>query len=340
MATTNDEPVSGGSGGDVVSCVGQYRSGLLSEGQSERLLDDLKALVLRSAPCSVVQARMALTAACRFLADVAPDHDAVLAELLTEAQLTQWFNREGLAGGSRRTLTNHVGRIRRLIRVQAGLPSVMRTPMPATVTPPALDATERAALASAVAAAGAPAVRGLLASVGAGLIGRVAEGAVVTVEGDRAWLALPDGGCRPLVAWCRGLAAGVTGQVVEVDDWREARLAAASAALVFDPQRAYQTYRYLALTEPDPAAVLLRAYRLGYDAVAAIRSQLPAVLPPKEVKKLLRGDGCAVPGGPGTSAPSSPTGEEILEARKVASRKVSRAEKQCERSVRPAICAH
>jgi hypothetical protein len=323
METNNDL-----GSGDVASCVEQYRSRLLSDAQSERLLDELKALVLRSEPCSVVQARMALTAACRFLADVAPDEGAVLSELLTESQLILWVNREGLAGGSRRTLSNHVGRIRRLIRVQAELPSVMRTALPATVTPPPLAAMEVQALRAAAVSGGDPALRGLLASVGAGVVGRSAEGAVVTVQGNRAWLALPGGGRRPLVAWCRVLAVGVAGQAVEAEDWQELRLAAASASLVFDPQRAYQTYRYLALTERDPVAVLLRAYRVGYDAVAAIREHLPAVLSPAEVAEVLRGDGRAVPGGAGTSGVSSPVSEVILEARRVASRKVSRAEKQ------------
>jgi hypothetical protein len=103
--------------------VAAYESALLTEQQAGWWVEDMRRIVLAAEPCSLDDASTMLASTARFLSDAAAPPVRTLAEMLTEVEVARWAHSRMAAGANPATMSNHLLRLRRLMRVQRGLPA-------------------------------------------------------------------------------------------------------------------------------------------------------------------------------------------------------------------------
>lgn len=245
--------------------VAAYRPRLLTDDQARVMLTDIKRVVLHCNPRSPEVAGNLLSTLCKFVADTAPGAGCALQSVLTDAKAKSWVSGRRLRDGDSRSLTEEAVRLRRLLRVQRGLPSVLGLKQDRRIAPPPLKDTELAELHRRCRDAGAPATRGFTAAFGAGVTGAAMVGARFINTGSGVVLRLTDGAVKPIVDRFR--APDLIEAVVHEGDWSEVVYLASKMRVYLQPANAAQTFREQALAEPASLAVLCRRYKLGQEAV-------------------------------------------------------------------------
>ncbi len=275
MENTNTIPTPFGAvdvDADITRFVEAYQPVLMGASLCGALLGDLKALVRRCEVLNVVDANALLGAASRFLADVVPSGDGVVEGLdfwFTEARVAMWANAARLAGAERRTVSNISGRLKRLVRVQLGMPARIRVRGELDVLAAPLVATELSDLIDACIASGGAATRGLVAAIGTGVVGVPAEGAAIVTSGRSISLILVCGRTYSVVGPIAEMVADLAelGATVTSGDWDALRHAAARVDVHFNSVRARQTFRALAFSSSDSVANAIGVFQLTSDAV-------------------------------------------------------------------------
>lgn len=245
--------------------VDTYRPRLLTDEQSRLMLTDIKRVVLRCDPRSPEVAGNLLSTLCKFVADTAPGAGCSLPSVLTDAKVKSWVSGRKLRDGESRSLTEEAVRLRRLLRVQRGLPSVLGLRQDRRIAPPPLKETELVELHQRCHDAGLPAMRGFTAAFGAGVTGAAMVGARFIDTAGGMSLRLADGTMKAIVN--RFHDPGLVDTEVHEGDWNEVVYLASKMRLYLQPVNAAQTFREQALGEPASLAVLCRRYGLGEQAV-------------------------------------------------------------------------
>ncbi len=254
----------------------------------------LRELVAAVPPTSVVDAKVAMSAACSFLGTVARGGRCELS-LLNDANLARWSVGQLRSGKSRLYLRNQLVPLRALLRVQAGLPGKLHSRHgvgtaehgTGELQVPYAD-DEVTTLLQAARDAGPGPYCALVAVVGAGFDALGTKGAHVEVADGGLICLARDGTARAVVARVAALVRPGELAPVGEGDWALARRAAARAGTALNGTRALSTWRLAVLSEPAPLAVALRRHPLGQrglDCAAAHMSPLP----PGERSALLRG---------------------------------------------------
>jgi hypothetical protein len=253
----------------------QYQPRILTAGQKEVMLDDIKAAVLRTAPPSVVVARLIVGSVCKFVNGVAPAAGCPLGDVLTQAQLTWWTAARKRELGVGRTLTQEVGRVKKVLRVQGGLPAVMNVNRSRGLAAPPLDAAAFERLRDRCVAAGGPVLRGFVAGFGAGVLGAGALGSVfVEVDGEL-WLQAPSGVRQPVLVELQD--SRLAGEPVRDGDWDEVVRVAASLRTYLAPAMVLQTRRERAVFEDRPVLSMMVRYAMRGDTLDAVIPYLAPV---------------------------------------------------------------
>jgi hypothetical protein len=259
----------------VFAGVERYASRLLTEGQSRSMLVDIKRVVLRCAPTTPAVAANLLTTLSKFAADNAPAAGSALSEVFTGAKVTAWIAGRKELKGSSRSLTEEAVRLRRLLRVQHGLPSVMNPERPRKMAAPPLKRDEFEQLQAACRQAGLPALRGFVATFGAGVPAHAAVGARFIADQGELVLRLASGDVRRILGCCQD--PDLVDAEVHHGDWQEVCWLASASRLYLQAVNALQTFRELALCEPAPVRVLIDRYGLHLDALVSVIAYLDPV---------------------------------------------------------------
>jgi len=270
---------------EIEAYVASYRSELLSAGQAATMLPRMRALVLAAEPASALDARWMLGSLGRLLADVAPVEGGDVDEFLTDVEIARWANRQHV---TTRTLSNNVGRLKRLLRVKAGLPARIRVLNRATLLPEPLDDDRLDRVIDACRAAGEAACRGFAAAIGAGWMDRTVCGATFTCDSAGMWWMGVDDtrwAAHPIVGRVSSLMGD---RVVRDGDWLELRQAAVSDRVFIDANVARQTFRRLVFSLDEPVATVMHRYRITSESVEALVPYLPrlAVTDPTSITAL------------------------------------------------------
>ena len=265
-----------------------YQTRLLRPTQAEALLPELRRLVAAVPPTSRQDAKVLMSSACRFLADVSRDRDGDLDALLTDVEVARWSHMQKAGSMPDGTLANHLGRLQRLLRVRQGLPGRIAVRGEGRSPEPPYSPGEAAALVAAGFGAGSGPGAAVVALLGAGVAVPDSVGSRLSVEDGRLRCMTADGTVRTVVAAVAALAPSESASSTTKDDWQLARQAADEAGLTLSVNRGRQTWRVLSLCEDRPVADIMRATGIGAKALDATRPHLPAV-PASAVDALLRG---------------------------------------------------
>jgi hypothetical protein len=279
---------------DVVEYVERYEPKLLAGIATPALISELKQLVLRCEPTSLVAARSMLATASRYLSDVCDkdadvnpfscESGADLHLLLTDARVARWARCALQDGMPPQTLSNHIGRLRRFLRVRRGLPASMIATRESTRPTDPLSDTDRARLEDALLTDHHHLLPVYVAVVGAGLGPTHAKANRIDADNN----APGNVADKPLVADIEPLAAVVNGAVVGEDDWDLLRSVSQEMGVTFDAIIARNTHTLLALREPAPAATTITKHRITRRQIETIRTHLER-LSPSQMADLLRG---------------------------------------------------
>jgi hypothetical protein len=237
------------------------------------MLDDMKALVLRSEPINAPDARAMIGTLCRFVADVAPAAGCALVDLVTDTQVAVWNSSKHDQYGTGRSLSVYVGRMRRLLRVMNGLPARIDAPRSRRATQAPLSDAAYEELLEVCADGGGGAWRAFAAGFGAGAPGASAVGAVFETDGLGTVLRLASGERRRVLAEIAAVD-GLVGVTVRDGDWAELRRLGdtyISAPVVL------QTFRKRVVLQPYALKDLYRWYALSMTQLDAIAAHLPHV---------------------------------------------------------------
>ena len=237
--------------------VAAYGTVSLSDVQATELLPGLRRLVLDADPSSPEDARVLLSSACRFLADVAPESGGVLAGLLTEAKVARWSHVQKDAGMNVGTLKNHLARLGRLIRVSNGLPARMRTRSTGKDPEPPLEMGELSGLVECLDADVAAA---LVVGAGAGLVVPDSIDATVACDGTR--VVTSDGTEHVVLDSWVPAARRVAGVTVTRDGWNRARAVAKRHEIALTADRLRLTWTVAVLGLPVSVGVLISSLGL------------------------------------------------------------------------------
>lgn len=273
---------------EVKTYLDGYQTRLLNPTQAEALLPELRRLVAAVPPTSRQDAKVLMSSACRFLAEVSRNRDGDLAGLLTDVEVARWSHVQKAGSMSDGTLANHLGRLQRLLRVRRGLPGRIAVRGESCPPEPPYSPGEVAALVAAGFGAGDGAGAVVVALLGAGVAIPDSVGSRLGVEDGRLRCVTADGTLRTVVAAVAALTPSQSASSTTTDDWQLARQAADEAGLTLSVNRGRQTWRVLSLCEDRPVADIMRATGIGAKALDATRPHLPAV-PASTVDALLRG---------------------------------------------------
>ena len=272
----------------VFDHVHRYQPTLLTEGQSHRMLADIKAAVLSAEPTSKTNAGHMLSTLCRFVADTAPLVGCPLDEVLTDPQLARWTQRRELERGAGRGLATAVGHLRRILRGRKGMPAqIAEQAQRRVATPPLASASLRELLECC---SDGPALRGLAASFGTGVVWGEAVGGFF--ERCDAGLTLNVvAGTRHRVIPAIDDLGQLDGATVLDGDWDALRRLASSRRIYFDTPIMRQTYRELVLSQPASLRDLTVVYGLSCKHLDDIQNYLAPVdlTADTEVVEMLRG---------------------------------------------------
>lgn len=261
VADMNQRPVQpvndGDDRSDVASFIARYRP-RNSGPQLSAALPKMRELIAASQPISVVDARVMFSALGRFLADVAGDGPMDVDVLLTETEVSRWGHAVLRSGGHERSLSNDLGRLRRLLRVTANLPARMDRPTGGRRIGRGLSATARARLESELEQAPRGVAAAYVAAVGAGVIGQARCGRLET-RGGRPFVVTSDGDLDVVPA-LRAFAVRLDGTAIGSSDWRALRCFARALGIDMNSRITAVTHLRLALDEPTSYADLARRH--------------------------------------------------------------------------------
>jgi hypothetical protein len=267
-----------------------YSPKLLTRGQISTMLPAIKDAVIATGQPSKLSAGRTLASVCRFVADVAPRSGCELGEVLTDVELARWTGEKKREWGESRTLSNHVGRVRQVLRQQGGLPARILPERRRRVGAPPLSGEQYLALRELCTLGSAPAARAFAAGFGAGRPGGHGAGGRFVEDNGVTVLALPDGSRRRVLD--ETIGSDLVGQVVDPSDW-DALVAVAALRLRVRVEVAvvYQTFRERVFAQGAPAAVAIGVFQLGVEAVDQVVDFLAPVTVAEDVEAqaVLRG---------------------------------------------------
>jgi hypothetical protein len=271
---------------EIRRVVANYRTRMLSPVQWASCEARVRELVLQSEPANTEDARTMLAALCRFLTDSCVFDTVDVDALLTEAAVSSWAAARSRCG-SAGAVSVAVGRLKRMLRVRAGMPS--RDPRPAaprrSMDP--LSTIERCELEQVLIAESPAVVAAYVAVAGCGLKVSKAVGRV-EVDNDRAWFVTETDRrlvLSPFVSLARGLAdVGVVRA-----DWGGLQGVAARVGVPLPAKRARATFEVLALAEPVPMVELVRSAGLSLCRIDAAWGHRGATPDNSDATRALRG---------------------------------------------------
>ncbi len=280
------QPVHGGDDrSELASFIAQYQP-CNRDPHLLAALPRMRELIAASQPLSADDARVLFSALGRFLADVAGDGPVDVDVLLTEAEVSKWGHAVLRAGGHERSLSNNLGRLRRLLRVTADLPARMERPSARRRIGHGLSAAVQKRLESELEQAPRGVAGAYVAAVGAGAIGQARGGRLETRSG-RPVVITPDGDLDVVPA-LREFALRLDGTAIGQADWRALRHFARALGIEVNGEVAAVTHLLLALDEPSSYAHLARRHRRLAQLTEHDLEDLE--LPPHDVlKDMLRG---------------------------------------------------
>jgi hypothetical protein len=255
--------------------VERYVSRMLTPGQASLMAHDIKLLVLRCEPSSAAVATNLLSTLSKFVRDTAPAAGDALSVVFTDAKVKSWVNGCKRRNGESRSLTEEGVRLRRLLRVQRGLPSVLSTERGRKIAPPPLKPRDFDEFHAACEVAGGPVWRGFVAAFGAGVAGNAAVGARFAEVDGSIVLRLQNGDDRAVIHLLQ--KSGLVDEVVHDGDWQEVVRFASTMRLYLQPVSALQTFRELALREHAPVRDLIARYRLRPENLDSVIDHLERV---------------------------------------------------------------
>lgn len=245
----------------VAACINSYEPQLLTAGQRELMLADIKAVALATQPPSRAAAGNMLSTLCRFVVDLAPSAGCPLDEVLTEVQIARWVANKKAQPKVPRTLTTNIGRLRQALRSQAGMPPRVKSEIRRKVGVPPLPADQYQTLRSLALFGPAPLARAFATAFGAGLPASSAGGGQFERRDDRIVLVLPNGTVRAVLA--ETVTNGLIDTTVDPSDWDAlVDVAARELRCRVDAAVAHQTFRERAFAQPLAAADIIRDFDL------------------------------------------------------------------------------
>ena len=247
---------------EIVAALAAYVPELLNAAQTLSGLADLRELVARCEPVSVVDALVMMSSASRFLADVAPPDVLDIYRWIIEAEVTAWAHVQHRGPMPSATLSNHLQRLRRMLRVRRGLPARMNVHNVAAPRRAPMSPTDRSTLEQQLTVLGGPVAAAYVTGVGAGAVGAVAEQAMIIVTCGVAEVVMRDGTVLHVVAALQSMACALAGVVVEECSWSEVRGQATRLGVQVDKEIAVTTHAVLALSEAADLVSISRRHRI------------------------------------------------------------------------------
>ena len=276
---------------EITAHVLRYEPRDLSAGQRATMLDDIRIAVLKAEPTTKYVAGNMLSSICSFVHQSVPDEGGQLADYFTEDRVATWINASLLRGASKHTLSSRRGLLARVIRSSKGLPATIHGVRARGVAAAPMGMEPFEQLRLACEAAGESALRGFTAVFGTGLSDAQCLGGTFEPCSTGMNLRLPSGFEVAVVAGAGDLSR-IAGATVLDGDWREVRAIANKASIFIDQQAIKQTYRALAVLEPESLATLTSRYRLSEDALNAVAPYLSSLIQRNNdvITTMLRGD--------------------------------------------------
>lgn len=264
----------------------RWNPALLTPAQIASGADRIRELVLLCQPPKANDALTMAATASRFFADVAPGDCVDVDALLTEAEVTRWAHTQLRNGMPCGTLSNHLVKLRRFLRVRRGLPARLGVVGEPHRTSEPLNGVDRALLEIGLNEAGLVAM--YVATVGAGLApGEAAGGVVVACNGG--YCIKSASGFKPVVDALVSLAGSVEGTVLRESDWAQLRRVAKRMEIEFTMSRTRVTFAVLAVSPNDSAASLFKRYALTRRLVDSATPFLSEVTDAAALAVMLRG---------------------------------------------------
>ncbi len=273
---------------EIVAALEAYTPDLLTPAQIRSGLADLRVLVTRCEPVSVADALVMMSSAARYLADVAPSDVLDVDRWIVEADITAWAHvkhREQMPLG---TLSNHLQRLRRMLRVRRGLPARMSVRNVPTIERPPMTTTDRWTLELLMSSLGGSTAAAYVTGVGAGAVGTAAEDAMIVITGGVADVVMRDGTARRVVDALQPVANALADATVEEYSWSDVRGHASDLGILIDKEIAMSTHVVLALSEAADLVSIVRRHRITQKLIerAVPFLELPAS---EDIRTMLRG---------------------------------------------------
>jgi len=247
----------------VAAAVAAYQSAVLTEQQTNWWLEDMRCLVLASDPCSLDDARTMLASTARFLTDSAAPPVRTLAEMLTEIEVARWARIRMATGANPATMSNHLQRLRRLMRVQRGLPARIAVQGQSSPSRSPFGQADLARLIHAMRGCEASVVAAFVAAVGCGLVGSDAVGGQIERTDEYHVLRRQDGSTRRITDELSDLVAGCIGAAVTNGSWKRAREVAAACEVELTKEVAVSTFCRAAVDTPGAAVDVVTSFALS-----------------------------------------------------------------------------
>ena len=279
-----------GAGGaeEIAEMVAAYASAVLTEQQAGWWVEDMRRLVLAAEPCSPDDARTMLSSTARFLSDAAAPPVRPLAEMLTEVEVARWAQGRVAAGANPATMSNHLQRLRRLMRVQRGLPARMAVHGESRPSRDPLGRVDLERLVRSMRGCEGSVVAAFVAAVGAGLVGADAVGGRIEQTGEHYVLGRCDGSTRRIIDELAELVAGCVGVEVVDGAWKRAREVAAGCGIELTKEVAVSTFCRAAVDTPGSAVDVVTSFALSRKLIdRGLEHVAPAHDP--QLRALLRG---------------------------------------------------
>jgi hypothetical protein len=272
---------------NIEAAIASYRPNCLDPTLATQALPRLRELVRATKPRSLMDATCQLSSGCRFLADVSDGTSCDVDELLTEEQVSRWsysWKASGRPGG---TLSNHLGRLNRLLRAKAGHAAQPHTARQQRDRRTPHDIDDLFLLGHTLAATDPAAAASILAGAGAGVV--VPEVVGVTCRTDGMALIGADMTMHEICESWQDLAKQLAGVTIDEEAWQRARNHASATAFgPLDYRRLRLTWVLTVLNRDEPLAATLATTGLGRTRLDGARAHLPE-LDAETVTDLLRG---------------------------------------------------
>lgn len=272
---------------EIKTKIAAYQPKLLNPKQTATMLPRMRELVLATDPTSIADTIRTFSSLVRFLVDVVPAEGGNVDEFLTNVEIARWSNQQH---GSKKTLSQNLGRLKRLLRVKTGLPSQIRALHKVSLSPKPLNDDQLDLVINASIAAGEAACRGFAVAIGTGWMDRTSFGATFTQDDTAMWSMNSNNARRAAHPIVDRVSTQWGDGVVREGDWFEFRQAAIKQQVHINETIARQTFRRLVFTLNEPVAVLMQRYRITSESIEALMPHLDRCVINDAAISLLRGD--------------------------------------------------